>query len=341
MTGGGAAGAPAYLVRGPDPPLVGQVTSELVASLSEGEDPSLLVEDHGPVEGGIAAALEACSTPPFFGGRRVVVARDVGRLGSADIAAVLSYLEHPLPTSSLVLVAGGGPLSSKLVAGVRKVGHVIDAGPPHGKGRGSWIAEHAARGPVRMDRGALDLVEQHLGEDLARLDGLCDILAATYGEGARLSAEQVEPFLGEAGAVPPWELTDALDRGATEPALAILHRLLEAGQRHPLAIMAILHRHYEGLLRLDGAQVRSDQEAAQVVGTGSAWRGGKVLRQARHLGSDRISQAVQLLAAADLALRGASALPPEPVLEVLVARLCRLSRQSARGSRGRVTGGRP
>jgi len=340
VTGVGSPPAPAYLVRGSDPSLVGQAASELVNSLVGGEDPSLVVEDHGPEEGGIAAALEACATPPFLGGRRVVVARDVGRLGSSDIAAVLSYLEDPLGTTSLVLVAGGGALSPKLVAGVRKVGHVVDASPPQGKGRGSWIAEQAARGPVRLDRGALNLVEEHLGEDLARLSGLLDILAATYGEGAKLHLEQVEPFLGESGAVPPWDLTDALDRGETEPALAALHRLLGAGQRHPLAIMAVLHRHYEGLLRLDGAQVTSDEEAARTVGTGSAWRGGKVRRQARQLGSGRISQAVQLLAAADLDLRGASALPPEPVLEVLVARLCRLSRESRR-SGGRTAARRP
>ena len=53
----------------------------------------------------------------------------------------------------------------------------------------------------------------------------------------------------------------------------------------------------------------------------------KALEQGRKLGTDRLRQAVHLLARADLDLRGAKAWPPELVMEVLVARLARLSRR--------------
>ena len=39
------------------------------------------------------------------------------------------------------------------------------------------------------------------------------------GEGVRLTASDVEPFLGEAGDVPPWDFTDAIDAGQTAKAL--------------------------------------------------------------------------------------------------------------------------
>ena len=51
----------------------------------------------------------------------------------------------------------------------------------------------------------------------------------------------------------PWELTDAIDRGDTETALVTLRRMLRAGDRHPLQLMATLHNHYLRMLRLDGA----------------------------------------------------------------------------------------
>ena len=44
------------------------------------------------------------------------------------------------------------------------------------------------------------------------------------------------------------------------------------------------------------------------------------------MGHDKIARAISLLAEADLDLRGATALPAETVLEVLVARLAHLSR---------------
>ena len=53
------------------------------------------------------------------------------------------------------------------------------------------------------------------------------------------------------------------------------------------------------------------------------------------MGPDAIHSAIQLMAQADMDLRGQRELPEEAVLEVLVARLCRLSatRRAAAGAR--------
>ena len=60
----------------------------------------------------------------------------------------------------------------------------------------------------------------HLGEDVGRLVGLLDLLEGVHGTGfPPVTADQVEPFLGEAGGVAPWDLTDAIDKGDTEAAL--------------------------------------------------------------------------------------------------------------------------
>ena len=86
---------------------------------------------------------------------------------------------------------------------------------------------------------------ERLGEDMGRLDGVVATLVATYGSAARpLGPDEVEPFLGEGGGVPPWDLTDAIDAGRTPEALGLLGRMMGAGGRHPLQVMAILHGHY-------------------------------------------------------------------------------------------------
>ncbi|MGH9261552.1 MAG: hypothetical protein ACRD08_16935, partial [Acidimicrobiales bacterium] len=59
---------------------------------------------------------------------------------------------------------------------------------------------------------------------------------------------------------------------------------------------------------------------------GSTFPARKALSQARKLGHDRVVRAIDLLAVADLDLRGGKAWPDDLVLEVLVARLARLSR---------------
>lgn len=325
-------------MRGDDASLVSEALTTLLGSLAGSQDVPMVMEDHtaddkspdAPGGEALDRVLSACATPPFLTDRRVVVLRDVGRLVAEDVNRIVARLDKVLPSTQLVLVAGGGALSPKLAAAVRRVGNVVDASAPQGRDRMSWVAGRARSGPVQLDAAATALVEGHLGSDLARLTGLLDSLAAAHGEGAKLGTEQVRPFLGESGGAMPWDLTDAIDKADTAGALAVLCRLLRADQRHPLVILSSLHRHYGALLRLDGSAATSDAEAAALIGVKSAWSGGKALASSRRLGSEAVARAIELLAQADLDLKGATALPEAVVLEVLVARLSRLAPRSHR-----------
>jgi DNA polymerase-3 subunit delta len=279
----------------------------------------------------VAAVVDAAQTPPFFGDRRIVVVRDIGRFSTHDVDPLVAYLRDPMPTTALVLVAGGGQVARPLVEAVRKAGHVVDAGVPGGRGRSTWLAAKLKEGPVRLDARAAAMVGEHLGDDLDRLGSLLEMLASAYGHGARLGPEEVAPLLGGAGSVAPWELTDALDRGDTAVALAVLGRLVGPGGRHPLVILATLHSHFARMLRLDGADVADEAAAAALLGMsgGSTYPAKKALLQVRRLGHRPVARAIALLAEADLALKGAVDWPAEVVLEVLVARLSGLVRAGA------------
>ena len=196
------------------------------------------------------------------------MARDIGRFSADELAPLVGYLADPLPTTELVLVGGGGRLPKALTDAVKRAGGVqTSTDPPQrAKDRQGWIADHAAAAGVRLSPPAAAAVAERLGEDVGRLDGLLATLAATYGGGRVLRPDDVGPFLGEGGGVPPWELTDAIDGGDTAAALGLLQRMTGAGGRHPLQLMAILHAHYVRLARLDGADVRSEAEAAEVLG---------------------------------------------------------------------------
>jgi DNA polymerase-3 subunit delta len=319
--------AAAYLVRGDDASLVSEALRTLLGELG-GEDPGFAIEDLTGDEPDVGAVVDACSTPPFLADRRVIVFRDVGRLKTDEVAPIVDYLTDPLPTSVLVLVAGGGQTPQRLANAVKKAGHIIDA-VPDAKARKGWMVERMKDADVKLDAAAGELIRQHLGEDIGRLQSLLDVLGAAYGAGTRIGAEEVRPFLGDAGGVAPWDLTDAIDRGDTEAALGYLHRMMEAGGRHPLVIMATLHGHFGGMLKVDGANVHTDAEAGQLLGM-HPFRAGKLLTQARRLGSENVARAIELMAQADLDLRGVKGWSPELVLEVLVGRLSRLQPRSSR-----------
>jgi DNA polymerase-3 subunit delta len=319
---------PAYLVRGDDPSVLADAARALIAQLVGNRDPGMVVEEQGgvgPEEPDLGMVVDALTTPPFLTDRRVVVFRDAGRLKAGDVGRLVACIEDPVPEVIFVAVGGGGTLPPALVKAVEKHGEVLGAAVGTGRARTQWFDQRLRDAPVRLDGPAAVLLGKHLGGDVARLRGLLENLTAAYGPGARITAEQLEPFLGQAGSVAPWDLTDAIDAGKEKEALNALDRLLRAGGFHPLALMTILHRHIEAMLRLDGAGAHTAEDAARVLASKGTFMAGKALEQGRRMGSDRIARAVTFLAQADLDIRGASALAPEVVLEILVARLSRLS----------------
>lgn len=315
---------PVILVDGDDPSLVSETLGEVVRGLVGEADRDLIVEDYRGDGVDLAAVADSSATPPFLADRRVVVVRDFGRYSTDEVAPLLAYLEDPLPTTVLVLGAGEGNIAPKLVAAVKAKGHVRSS-KVTSRDAADWVRKRLRAAPVRLDQDAQKLVLEHLGEDLGRLGSLLDVLASAYGEGAQLGSDEVAPYLGEAGSIAPWDLTDAIDAGRTEDALNGLHRLLRSGERHPLVVLAILHRHVQSLLRVDSPAIRTEAQAAKAMGISngrSTFPAKKALAASQRWGSSGIADGIRLVAQAELDLKGASAWPPEAILEVLVARLC-------------------
>lgn len=338
-----------FLVHGADPSLVSRALSELLVELCGEEGRLSEVEEYSPGDDSdeasgrfdLAPVLEALSTPPWLSEHRVVVVREAGALTAAQGSELAAVLTASPTENILVLSAEGRAVTPSLAKALREAGgSLVDADPGRTtRSRSDWLEARLKRASVHLDAASRRRLAEHIGEDAARLDPILERLAATYGEKAKIGPDELEPLLGEEGSVPPWELIDAIDAGDGDGAVRALRRLLRAGGRHPVQVVASLHRHVSAMLRLDGADdVGSPEEAAAMLKM-PAFPARKVLTQSRRLGHDRIVRAVEVVAEADADLRGRLAWPPELVLEVAVARLAQLSRQTARpqpsGSRRR------
>lgn len=328
---------PVYLVSGDDAVFRAQAARELVARLLGADDPSLAVEefdlgarvDEGDEATGetVARALGAAVTPPFGTERRIVVLREAGLLGATDAEALARYLADPLSSTVLVLVAGGGRIPAALVKAFKAAGG--EEIKPRAEKTGDALGVQLKSSGISLTPEATRRVSEWLGEDAGRVPALLDVLRAAFGEGARLGSEDVEPYLAESGRVAPYHLTGAIDRGDAGTALEVLHRLRGAGGMHPLQVMVLLHRHYQRLLRLDDPGIVGESEAVTALGGKvKPYPAGLALRQSRLLGRAGIGAAYDLLAKADLDLRGATAAPEDAVLEILVARLAGISRRA-------------
>ena len=323
----------AYVVSG-DETLIGLELTVLVDRLVGDNDRSMMVEDFDLADAGLQVGLvaDALGTMPLFTERRVVVLRNVHGAPAEVLEPVVAAIAGRVDEVDVVATVTGR--QPKAFADVMKKASAESIGASVGTGRNDRLG----RVEVQLVEAGLSyspevpqMIVRWLGEDHSRLAGLVQTLVSTYGENAKLVRSDVDLFLGGAGSVAPWDLTDAIDAGDTSGALVMLHRFLADGT-HALQVLALLANRYGQMMKLDGRGARTGADAAAILG-GKEFPARKVLEQYQKLGSGGVARAMSHLAAADVDLRGGKDWPDVLVLEVLVGRLCQLV--PARG--GRVT----
>lgn len=324
-----------HLITG-DETLIFDELNRLLDVLLAGDDRSLVVEQVDfPDSGGesrneaeseslVTRAVDALVTPSLFGDRRIVVLRHVNNLTAAERAGIADALHRCIDGFDVVLTSTDKlvkPLSDAFKAAK---GETISVAAHRGvRDRIAAVEVALVEAGFSFAKDVPRLIADWTGSDEARWTGILAALRSTYGEGRKLTVGDVEAFLGEQGAVAPWDLTDAIDAGDTSKALVMLHRMMSAGGSHPLQILALLSNRYAQMMRLDGRNPRSVHDVAEILGI-KEYPARKVLEQYQALGSANLARAISLVAQADLDLRGGTAWEPVLVMEVLVARLARL-----------------
>ena len=321
-----------YLITGSDARLISAKLTDLTQELVGDGDRNIMYESHDlesvtsdERETAIAHAVTGAQTESLFGDQRVVVLRALHEATVEQLKPLLKYLEQPLDITHLVITAEGKLAKSTTDALKNAGATTFNTTPPSRKNDlTTWFMEQFTESGLKLDASAVAAIISWLGQDQARLPSLIDVLSSTYGTAKKLALGDVEPFLGEQGSVLPWDLTDAIDKGDSPTALAMLRRMVRSGEYHPLQIMSLLHGHYTKLMKLDGPDIRNTQDAMSIIGSKSDFQAKKYVSRYQRLGTRNVGAAVQLLARADIDLRGGKDLEEELILEILIARLSRL-----------------
>jgi DNA polymerase-3 subunit delta len=217
--------------------------------------------------------------------------------------------------------------ASKAPALTKLAQRVVDVSVGYNKEEAFLKAKFKEHG-VHAEPAAVEFILDRIGEEVERIDALARTLASVFGS-EKITASDIEPYLGQMGNVPEWDLTDAVDKGRVAVALRTVRRMIESEGRVPVQIIGILQRHYLRLASLQNAGAANAAAVMALLGL-KEYPAKKLLATFNALGTDRVAQAVRFVAQADVDVKGATALEPEVVLEVLVARLAKMSEGARR-----------
>lgn len=346
-------------VIGSDATMVNDAVHNAIAEVLGDLDATMALEDFTVTETAVdderpilTAILAALNTPPFLLPRRVIAVRNAQWLPSSDVAAIAAWAQTP--TAGIDLIVGrvgakrAATRSSKAKndgEGARSLEEVADrvidtTVAARAPARLAYVTSTFAQHKVTADARLLNQLSEHFGDDMASVDALARLLASIYGT-APLTWDHVAAHVGVAGGVPEWDLTNALEAGDASQAIAVARRMLASRSKVGIQIVGMLHRYYARLAQLDGAGELTMAQAAALIDVtfnpqAKFHQVSKFINMAQRLGSDRIADAVHLIASADGDLKGGVTYggrsldtdedPTELiVIEVLVARLARLT----------------
>ncbi len=191
------------------------------------------------------------STASLFGGGkpRLVILERADSFVSANRQKLEDYVAKPRTSGVLVLDVDEWPSNTRLYKALDQSGLQIDCRPPQKKGKSKdideaaidkWISSWAkSHHGIQLPHDAAQHLLDLTGPVFGLLDQNLAKLALLVPAGAKVSADDVQQFVGGWRSKTTWDLVDAAAAGETADALAQLDRLLHAGE-HPLALVGSL-----------------------------------------------------------------------------------------------------
>ena len=277
-----------------------------------------------------AALRQACSTIPFLGDVRIVVAREYlsqtkGQAAN-EINAIAAYLPD-LPPTTVLIFCESKAIAAKnpVLAQARKLNANIQAfAVPTTKDLSRWIVERTKMHQGAIDFSAAALLGQNIGPNLRLLDQEIRKLMLYCGENKPITVEAVKvmaPYIQSADVI--FAMVDAIGQRDPRNAALYLHRLLEVGE-HPLGIFGMIVRQFRLLIQVRWLADRrtSEPEIAKRLKL-HPFVTKKVNAQAQHFAPEQLRAAYQLLVDSDLAIKR-GLLEAEAALDLLVVQLTSL-----------------
>ena len=234
---------PIYLILGDDEHETVELANEFEQVVDEGLRPFNIDRFDGvdaPASLSIGTVLNAAQLLPMMSSRRVVVVVRAETLlepkrqteeTKRDAESLLDYIDHPVASTTLVLVVGSLNRTRKVAKKLFAKARVVQCeGLETAQDAQRWIRVRLKTEGRRMSAAAVRLLSERVGLDIARLrDAIERLKLFSAGQSELSEADVMEVVSPGAAGDDDWAVTNAIERGAIDVALRELGVTLESG----------------------------------------------------------------------------------------------------------------
>jgi DNA polymerase III subunit delta len=330
---------PVYLVMGEERWFTDRVVTALRDAVAKQGIAGFNDDKFTAGEAPVHAVLSAAKMLPMMAKKRFVMVRGVERWekkeddGDSDAPArkskalspldeLAEYAKAPCDSTVLVLIATKLHGQRRVVTGAKKGGYLVACDSLDRRDVPAWIKRFAKEKGHSIAPEAVETLAELSGSELGHVADAIERLSLYVGAGKPITEEAVTKLVTRVAHTPVWDLVDAVALRQRGRALTVLSDAMEE-RDSALPLHGLLFSTVRQLLKMDAAlrEGLDANEAAQRAGV-MPFKARERAQALRALPPGTLGKWVELLSAADLALKG-SKRPPQAVLETLVLEMSR------------------
>ncbi|GAB3585222.1 DNA polymerase III subunit delta [Calidifontibacter terrae] len=306
------------LISGPEQVLADRALASVVAAVREFEPDAETVRlDGASYESG---SLALHTSPSLFGGRPIVVVRDLDEATDALVDELTALVAAPLDGAVLVVTHKSGNRGKRALDAVKAAGaRVIDAPAiKSDKDKSAFVTNEFRRARRKITPEAVRSLLEAIGGDLRELaSGCAQLVADTTGV---VDDDAVEQYYGGKVEATGFRVADAAVAGNAGEALRLLRHALATGL-DPVPVVAVLASQLRQIAKVATAGRGSPGNLAKELGM-APWQIDRARMAARGWDGDRLGRAIQAVAAADFEVKGGGR-DPIYAVERAILTICR------------------
>ena len=270
------------------------------------------------------AAVAAAEQLPMMSERRVVRIRDFAKLREADEEILIRYLDRPVDSTVAIFVADDLDKRKKLTKALLSSCAVVEFAAVKDAEAKAWARTRLKELKTTADERVLTELIRLVGTNLQTLSSELEKLAAAAVETRQITLEMVNDLIDRSRELSNFDLGDQLIAGDRRQALQTLHRLLE-DDVPPVMLLGLIAGNYHRLALAKELLKRGKKDEVYRLIYGPPAKRDAFLNTLQRSDAAKIARGVQLIAAADLAIKsslgGGGPKGAQLQLEVLVCEL--------------------
>lgn len=321
---------PIYIIVGSESYLSLEALGDIKAAVKAAGSDALSSESFTGREVRAEALLGALRTVPMLGGRPLVVIREGESLSRENQELLAGYMEGPVESSTLVVVADKLDGRGRFMQLAAKNGAVVECKPLYLDKVPSWINAESKKRGRQMSQKAAQTMAAMVGNDLGQITQAIERVILYIGDRKLIEEVDVLRATADTHQHTIFELCDAVGSKSWKRSFSLLNNVLENGES-PVKLLVMLSRHFRILSKAKEADGKMDaRSVASYIGV-NPYFARNYLEQSKRFSAGELKAAFRVLHRCDRELKS-SPVPKERVLERALFELIR--QKGAPPSRG-------